>query len=70
MGARRQRKPTQRTWTDRRSVRSAIERHQQAPQTFVPRAKLDALFRLPLIDYDAFRKQLDAAVDQDPWPVR
>jgi hypothetical protein len=70
MAARRKRKPTQRSRTEPKKVRSAVERRRQAPQTFVPRARLEALFGLPVVDYGALRKHLDAAVDQDPWPVR
>lgn len=66
-GKRRDRTPEERRrWAERYNGRPVTERLRQARRTFVPRAQLERLFQLPVVDYAAFRKQLDSVVDQEP----
>lgn len=66
-GKRRDRTPEeQRRWADRYNGRLATARRGQPRRTFVPKAQLEDLLRLPVVDYVAFRKQIDAVVDQEP----
>src|SRR5438128_10699432 len=66
-GKRRDRSPEERRrCAERYNGRPVTERLRQARRTFVPRAQLARLFQLPVVDYAAFRKQLDSVVDQEP----
>src|SRR5438132_1048363 len=66
-GKRRDRTPEERRrWAERYNGRPVTERLRKARRTFVPRAQLERLFQLPVVDYAAFRKQLDSVVDQEP----
>jgi hypothetical protein len=65
-GKRRNRTPEDRhRWAQRYNGSAATERFRRERREFVARSDYERLLDLPVVDYKAFRKQVDAAVDQD-----
>lgn len=56
----------QRRWSERSNGTPATERYREPQRTFVPRARYERILRLPPVDLERFREQVDALVDQEP----
>lgn len=65
-GKRRDRTPAEtRRWARRYNGSAATERFRQERRTFVARSDYERLLDLPAVDFKAFRRQVDAVVDQE-----
>jgi hypothetical protein len=65
-GKRRDRTPEEdRRWAERYNGTTATDRFRQERRTFVARSDYRRLLDLPAVDLKAFRRQIDAAVDQE-----
>lgn len=53
-----------RRWAERYNGRPATMAHLRPRRTFVPRAVLEEILRLPPVDAKAFSRDVDEAVDQ------
>jgi len=66
-GRRRDRSPAeQERWAARYNGRPGSHPLRAPRRTFVPRSEYERVLRLPPVEFSAFRKELDALVDQEP----
>ncbi len=63
-GRRRDRTPAERRWANRYDA-SVAERHRSERRRFVARSEYEELLKLPAVDFKSFRREIDAALDEE-----